>query len=460
MDTTSSTTIATTSLDAQASLSTPTLASNSMDFFFSEAPDQLIGATELDIEMSPILQDRIAQLCLLKMRQASSGRESLHRLAMLSWLQTKMLLMPVFTTPQAPTQLDQWISDFASLDPSTTSLQGPADMNWGLDLTAPPLVGLNSDLDLWTMDTLPQDLAAMGAFSFSLSQPSAPDFLDVSNSLQLPTVVPSPIHLDETLITTVVNSAIVDPLVKEQETSSSTEGILAPPVELLPSQDGTHGHQNDIGPMEASMVSTEALEDHTLPAADDDDPESGMDIDLPIQDMTVTSPPPSSRPKRRSPVSKKTAAGQRRTRKSTRGIRSQRLAARLAASTQDDGEDGHDDDLEQVASRIKRRRGSEDSSSSDSCPDSAPSSPRTPPSTFEGPNTPSADHTSPDLYHVNSTTPLTQDGIPNKSTHLTAAVAVEDLVNLKHMDDGGELSTSPHGRYPSRRPSTRPFDRF
>lgn len=87
MDTTSSTTIATpdSALNVQLYAPAPAVASNGMDFFFNETPDQLIGATELDIEMSPILQDRIAQLCLVKMRQASSGRESLQRLAVLSW---------------------------------------------------------------------------------------------------------------------------------------------------------------------------------------------------------------------------------------------------------------------------------------------------------------------------------------------------------------------------------------
>lgn len=369
-------------------------------------------------------------------------------------------------------------------------------MSWGLDLMAPPLAGLNSDLDLWSMDAIPQDLTGMGALSFPFSpQPSAPGFLDASNSPQSQGVIGSPLRLDEALITTVVSSAIMDPSVtatfqQEQEVPISTEGILAPPAELPCSENGTHDHQSNVGPMEASMLSTEAFEDQTLLDIGDHQ-ESGMDVDLPIQDMSMISPPPSpSRSKRRSsPGAKKPVGGLPRTRRSSRAAHSQRIAAQLAASMRDDnGDDGNDDDLERAANRIKRRRGSEDSSSSDSCPDSAPSSPRTPPSTFEGPSAPSAEHTlAPDvLYHVDSITTRNQDVIlsdtsidgegtktlpaavicqgslsDSKGPYLAAVVAVEDLVNLKHMeDDGGDLSTLPHGRYPSRRPSTRPFGRF
>ncbi|KAF9360966.1 hypothetical protein BGX34_007400 [Mortierella sp. NVP85] len=448
-----------------------------MDFFFNESPDQLLGATELDIEMSPLLQDRIAQLCLLKIRQASAGRESLQRLAMLScfWrrLQTKMLMMPIFTAPQVPMQLDPWITDFSSLDPSTTSLQGSPDVNWGLELLAPSLAGLSSDLDLFS---LPQDLAGMSDLSFPYSpQSSVPDLPEASNTPQPQAMVTSA-HLEQALIATVMDTPITDPSItvtrEEQpvQTPIAAAGILAPPAEL-PS-DLT---EPDAGSMDVGTLSTE---DQPLLPVDGDTQEIGMDVDIPIQDMHMTSPPP-SRPKRRcsSPAPKR-SSGQRRTRKPTRVLRSQRLAARLTAAVQDEDEDddhaaAHDDDFEKVASRIKRRRNSEDSSS-DSCPDSAPSSPRTPPSTFEGPATPSTDHalTSEALYLADSI--AAQEVSPNDTSidaqgprsQLAAvssldkgpylAVAVEALVNLKHMED----DASPHGRYPSRRPSTRPFGRF
>jgi len=378
-------------------------------------------------------------------------------------------------------QLDPWITDFSSLDPSTTSLQESPDVNWGLELLAPSLAGLSSDLDLFS---LPQDLTGMSDLSFSYSpQSSVPDLPDASNSPQ-PQAMVSSAHLEQALIATVMDTPITDPSItvftrEEQpvQTPIAAAGILAPPAELPSDQP-----EPDAGSMDVGTLSTE---DQPLLPVDSDIQEIGMDVDIPIQDMHMTSPPP-SRPKRRcsSPAPKRTASGQRRTRKPTRVLRSQRLAARLTAAVQDDDDDDDDDDdhaaahddddFEKVASRIKRRRNSEDSSS-DSCPDSAPSSPRTPPSTFEGPSTPSTNHalTSEALYLADSI--AAQEVSPNDTSidaqgprsQLAAissldtkgpylAVAVEDLVNLKHMED----DTSPHGRYPSRRPSTRPFGRF
>lgn len=60
-------------------------ASTAMDFFFHGALDQLHGATELDIQLNPLLMNRVTQLCLAKISIASSGRESLRRVAQLSW---------------------------------------------------------------------------------------------------------------------------------------------------------------------------------------------------------------------------------------------------------------------------------------------------------------------------------------------------------------------------------------
>ncbi|KAG0300251.1 hypothetical protein BGZ97_003322 [Linnemannia gamsii] len=60
-------------------------ASTTMDFFFHGPLDQLQGATELDIQLNPLLMNRVTQLCLAKISIASSGRESLRRVAQLSW---------------------------------------------------------------------------------------------------------------------------------------------------------------------------------------------------------------------------------------------------------------------------------------------------------------------------------------------------------------------------------------
>lgn len=60
-------------------------ASTTMDFFFHGALDQLQGATELDVQLNPLLMNRVTQLCLAKISIASSGRESLRRVAQLSW---------------------------------------------------------------------------------------------------------------------------------------------------------------------------------------------------------------------------------------------------------------------------------------------------------------------------------------------------------------------------------------
>ncbi|KAF9132882.1 hypothetical protein BGX30_012504 [Mortierella sp. GBA39] len=82
----------------------------SMDFFFHGALDQLQGATELDVQLNPLLMNRVTQLCLSKISIASSGRESLRRVAQLScfWrrLQSDMFFMPLQSAPQAATSLD------------------------------------------------------------------------------------------------------------------------------------------------------------------------------------------------------------------------------------------------------------------------------------------------------------------------------------------------------------------
>ncbi|KAF8923661.1 hypothetical protein BGZ58_002688 [Dissophora ornata] len=485
MDTTSSTSFATADTAAGTPVGptptgtlTPTVASNGMDFFFTEAPDQLLGATELDIQLSPLLQDRIAQLCLAKMRQASSGRESLQRLARLScfWrrLQAEVLLMPMFTAPQVPAPLDQWLAEFAALEPSTPPLQGSTDFNWGLDLLTPPPGGLGLELDLWNMESVPQDLASMGALPFPFSvQPSAPSpFLDSSSNLQ--TYGAKPVPFEESLTPPTMNSTVIaaqevgTPAIEaEIPVSSSYSSIPAYVVQEQPSV---------LGPATEAAVSDPITYDQPLQDEDIESPSSDMDVDvdLPIENMALSSPPPSPS-KRRVSTTRKSTSAQRRTRKSNRVIRQSRktkkepesFTARLASIMQEGGEE-----LEQ-ASRIKRRRGSEDSSSSDSSPESAPASPRTPPSTYDGPSTPSS--TSQSLYHLDST--CSKDAGPSKtSTERLSTVdcqdpsgktshhvvAVESLVNLKRMEEEGEPevhSTLPLTQFPTRRPSTRAFSR-
>ncbi|KAF8947920.1 hypothetical protein BGZ47_007316 [Haplosporangium gracile] len=84
--------------------------STTMDFFFHGALDQLQGATELDVQLNPLLMNRVTQLCLTKISIASSGRESLRRVAQLScfWrrLQSDMFFMPLQSAPQATVSLD------------------------------------------------------------------------------------------------------------------------------------------------------------------------------------------------------------------------------------------------------------------------------------------------------------------------------------------------------------------
>ncbi|KAH7056160.1 hypothetical protein BKA57DRAFT_433686 [Linnemannia elongata] len=96
--------------DQQPAESAAGSASTAMDFFFHGALDQLHGATELDIQLNPLLMNRVTQLCLAKISIASSGRESLRRVAQLScfWrrLQSDMFFMPLQSAPQTTTSLD------------------------------------------------------------------------------------------------------------------------------------------------------------------------------------------------------------------------------------------------------------------------------------------------------------------------------------------------------------------
>ncbi|KAG0318789.1 hypothetical protein BGZ99_005456 [Dissophora globulifera] len=617
---------------------TPTLASNGMDFFFTEAPDQLLGATELDVQLSPLLQDRIAQLCLVKMRQASSGRESLQRLARLScfWrrLQAEVLLMPMFTAPQVPAPIDQWLAEFAALEPvssSTTASTTPtgsqqqhqqqgstSEISWSLDLLGPPPTGsgLGLEFDLWNMDSLPQELASMGGLSLPFTVHTTTPTTSTSTTSAITAPVANPFH-DITSMTSIASSGIpqMDEAVQEplatmdsmhdhrydhngsmssseqvstysmdSDTSSSLQpfstssavDVATSPVNVVQeiSRDVSNVVSQSLEDVPeltttASATATAAVvsrveQQHTAAIIDVviDKTESDMDVDLPLEGMALTSPPPS--PSKRRTAANKLAGGngnatngsssndQRRTRKSTRlatktsrkrsnstsagtssssrrppASFSSRLATLMQQQQQqqqvehDQSEHDHDhddesyplhrhhrllgDDLEHN-SRIKRRRGSADSSSgSDSSPESSPSSPKTPPSNYEGPSAAPANAAemgcnSQTLYIMDakSSSASARSGgatgrghgraIKGSVSTDTAAcqeqplggkvlqhhhhhhhhspavvVAVEDIVNLKRMEDDGDIemqSTLPITQFPTaRRPSTRAFGR-
>ncbi|KAF9171826.1 hypothetical protein BGX21_009722 [Mortierella sp. AD011] len=447
-----------------------------MDFFFAQVPtdsDWLRGATELDIRLSPVLQDRIAQSCLIKMQQASSGRESLQRLAQLSrfWrrLQTEMLSMPMFTAPQVPAPLDQWFAEFAASSPEASSslMQGlSTDFNWNLDLlvsSSPPssngLMGYELG-SLWNiMDS--QDFAStVGNNNYSLPLPTPSS-----------TILPSSEPIDQGLAEVVAATVAVDGASSSSAMlqDSRMNNIQAGPVvtsipETLPASSNTTAWSND-GPTDYRVETNISIDDsQDLPKDDYINSEvTSMDVDLPMQDMTLTSPPPSMPSKTR----KKPASNQRRAtipRKAKRTVRRQprklskeslSFKARLASEIE---ETESDEDVLEHADRNKRRRGSKDSSSSsDSGPESAPGSPQTPPSTYDGLNaTVAASEQSPSrnsdvsepLFAVAfQETILSSD----KTSHLSAAVAVEDLVNLKRLEEEESHSSF------QRRPSTRAF---
>ncbi|KAF9109636.1 hypothetical protein BGX27_007384 [Mortierella sp. AM989] len=488
---------ASTSISSLSIQETPILTSNNvddgnnnnsgMDFFFAQVPsdnDWLRGATELDIRLSPILQDRIAQSCLDKMRQASSGRESLQRLAQLSrpmrpqevfWrrLQTEMLLMPTFTAPQIPAPLDQWFTEFtASSEASSSLMQGLSpDFNWNLDLlvsSSPPssngLMGYELG-SLWNMMDSQDFAATVGnTYPFPLPSSSSP-------------IIPSSGPIDQTFPEAAVVDASVDGALSSAATlkDSGMNIIQAGPVitsipEPLPILSNTAISNNEVSMDYRIETSITVDNNQVLPKDDDIISEvTGMDVDLPLQEMTLTSPPSSmpsksrsgSNPKR-SPTSPRRATIPRKAKRTVRrqprkpSKESLSFKARLASEVE---ESESDSDVLEHADRNKRRRGSKDSSSSsDSGPDSAPGSPQTPPSTYDGLNAAVATTDQPPCQNSDLNEPLFAVAFQGpalsneKTSHMSAAIVVEDLVNLKRLEEEESHSFQ-------RRPSTRAFSK-
>ncbi|KAF9433547.1 hypothetical protein BGZ76_009305, partial [Entomortierella beljakovae] len=438
--------------------------------------DWLRGATELDIRLSPVLQDRIAQSCLIKIQQASSGRESLERLARLSsfWrrLQTDMLLMPMISAPQVSAPLDQWFTEFtSSTDSSTSLLPGlSTDFNWNLDLlVSSPSPSPNGLMgyelgSLWNMMD-PQDFAVSVAnnnFNIPLVStspsmlPSTPSIPSIDQNLEVP---PTPDSMS--LPQTVVQNSGMD-------ITQAGPVVTSVPVSLQSSSDSpawSNEVPEDI--KTETSIPADIIQEPSQKINSESSEVMSMDVDIPMEDMSLSSPPPSGSPmKTRS--SKRPANNQRRAptpRKTRRSIRRQckkynkdssPTKGRLA-STFEESDEFDDEDLEHLE-RNKRRRGSKDSSSSsDSGSESAPGSPQTPPSTFDGMNTNAASSERPHSQNgdLNGSlfTAAYQGPTPNdtKASHMSPTVAVEDLVNLKRLEEEESHMSYQH------RPSTRAF---
>ncbi|KAF9346693.1 hypothetical protein BGX26_001797, partial [Mortierella sp. AD094] len=358
-------------------------------------------------------------------------------------LQTEMLLMPMFAAPQVPAPLDQWFTEFAasSSEASPSLMQGlSTDFNWNLDL-----------LDF---------AATVGSNNYSFPLPT-------SSSAVLPSSEP----IDQSLAEAVAATAALDgassssAMLQDSRMNSIQAGPVVTSIpEPLPASSNAAAWSND-GSMGCRTETSISVDDNQdLPKNDYINSEvTSMDVDLPMQDMTLTSPPPSMPSKTR----KRPASNQRRAtipRKAKRAVRRQprklskeslSFKARLASEIE---ETESDEDALEHADRNKRRRGSKDSSSSsDSGPESAPGSPQTPPSTYDGLNAAAAASEQSPSRKSDLSEPLfavTFQGTilsSDKTSHLSAAVAVEDLVNLKRLEEEESHSSF------QRRPSTRAF---
>ncbi|KAK3830625.1 MAG: hypothetical protein J3R72DRAFT_253028 [Linnemannia gamsii] len=194
--------------------------STTMDFFFHGALDQLQGATELDVQLNPLLMNRVSQLCLTKISIASSGRESLRRVAQLScfWrrLQSDMFFMPLQTTPQSTSS--------TSFDPNnmfaTPTTEPFATWNWLQDTTC----GL--DLDYFNLGN--EAAAGNTGYTTLLSDPN-----DTS-------LVPS----------TVTSSTSLSPAQSLSSSSSSSEFTL----DVYTGDSDNMDHSNTTSTMTGSIV--------------------------------------------------------------------------------------------------------------------------------------------------------------------------------------------------------------
>ncbi|KAF9901576.1 hypothetical protein EC991_005998 [Linnemannia zychae] len=503
-------------------------ASTTMDFFFHGALDQLQGATELDVQLNPLLMNRVTQLCLTKISIASSGRESLRRVAQLScfWrrLQSDMFFMPLQTTPQTTTS--------TSFDPNnmfaTPTTEPFANWNWLQDTTGLELDYFNLGNEAATGNTgytsllsdpndpaslIPPTVPSSTSLSpsQSLSSPSTPTEFALASANVYTSSSNNTMDHSSTIATTgsimaytdlpgcsssgsgiqtcqpIVSSAVLSgseafafqlafqsqtstpiagavgsassfsssPFAISVATESSSSGRvesflqgpeegaqavptasqLSPPLQshevsilrkfsmsndVSPQDElgstsersemdvDSHNHNQDEGDIASEnipmIVSSE-------PVSDDHDV-SDMDVDRAIQEMALHSAPSSpskrhsydTRQQRSSAHSATSPTPEDAEAEFPSDVTSPSLpasfTARLVSVLQDEDLDMEEEEME--LHRIKRRRCSEDSSSSDSGPESAPTSPRTPPSNLEGnqssvPSLPHAHGTAPGL---------------------------------------------------------------
>ncbi|KAF9125072.1 hypothetical protein BGW39_007672 [Mortierella sp. 14UC] len=511
---------------ATAAADTTNPASTTMDFFFHGALDQLQGATELDVQLNPLLMNRVAQLCLTKISIASSGRESLRRVAQLScfWrrLQSDMFFMPLQTTPQTTTSTSfdpnnmfatpttdpfatwNWLQDTTGLEldyfnlgneaatgntgytsllsdpndpsslvpptvPSSTSLPPGQSMSSPSSSTDFALASVytnnNNTMDqsstiattgsimaytdlpgcsssssgIQTCQPIVSSAALSGsdAFAFQLafqSQSATPISGAVGSTSSLSS---SPFAIS--VATEGSPSGRVESFLQGLEDGAqpaATASQSSPPCQSHEASTLTIGKfsmSNDVSPQDEMGSTPEKSEmdvdshnhnhhegdngvsrTHPMAASSkqvsDDHDVSDMDVDQAIQEMALHSAP--SSPSKRHPYDTRQQRSSAHSATSPSpedaetGFPSDAASpslpasftTRLASVLQDEDLDMEEEEME--LHRIKRRRCSEDSSSSDSGPESAPTSPRTPPSNLEG-----SQGSVPSLPHAHGTAP-------------------------------------------------------
>ncbi|KAF9097189.1 hypothetical protein BGX29_008187 [Mortierella sp. GBA35] len=525
--------------------------STTMDFFFHGALDQLQGATELDVQLNPLLMNRVTQLCLAKISIASSGRESLRRVAQLScfWrrLQSDMFFMSLQSAPQTTTSLDpnnmfatpttepfatwNWLQDTTGLELDyfnlgneaamtaagntgyTTLLSDPSDLSdsssapstvpsssslssiqplssstSGFPITSasantttttsntsvaitgsimayPDLPGCNSSNNNGIQTCQPivsspalsvSDVLAYQMAFQSVTSNSSPtgDIQSNSNSngnnvsTTLSSLSSPPFAVS---VATLAHSSpchdhkastfsMLDDVSAQNEMGSPPEKTEMDIDKSPHANTGKHLHQTDgNGDLFTHHPLTPMAADSDSDSDDHDDREvTDMDVDRAIQEMALHSAP--SSPSKRHPYDTRHQHQLQRSAHSTSASSKSEdpevefssasssstlplsFTARLVSVLQDEDLEMEEEELE--LHRIKRRRCSQDSSSSDSGPESAPTSPRTPPSSLEG----------------------SQEGVAplhSASTHAGApGLSARRLYNLHPEGDGHDASSS------------------
>ncbi|KAG0293585.1 hypothetical protein BGZ96_002630 [Linnemannia gamsii] len=201
--------------------------STTMDFFFHGPLDQLQGATELDIQLNPILMNRVTQLCLAKISIASSGRESLRRVAQLScfWrrLQSDMFFMPFQSAPQTT----------ASLDPSsmfaTPTSEPFATWNWLQDTTGLELdyFNLGNEANMTPVNNTGYTTLLSDPNDLCSSPSPFPTIVPTSSSSPLPSVLPLSSPSSEFPITSASLFNNSSSSIDHSSTSATTASIMA-----------------------------------------------------------------------------------------------------------------------------------------------------------------------------------------------------------------------------------------